>query len=158
MFDIGWTELLVVAVVAILVVGPKDLPRMLRTFGQTMGKMRRMASDFQGQFNDAVREAERQVDLDGVRKSVSDVTDFDPLADIKKDLGDTQAALKEEVTPSIEAPSPSPTGASEPAPEDNGGTDIGGDDGNWTDFVDTPSTEADVEESVSQTPAQEAKG
>ena len=46
MLDIGWSELLVIAVVAIVVVGPKDLPRMMRTVGFYAGKVRRAASDF----------------------------------------------------------------------------------------------------------------
>ena len=66
MFDIGWTEMLVIAVVMIVVVGPKDLPKMLRTFGQTTAKLRGMAGDFQKQFNEALKEAE----LDDVKKSV----------------------------------------------------------------------------------------
>ena len=52
MFDIGWSELLVIAVVAIDVVGPKDLPPLMRTFGKYAGKLRRAASDFQRQFED----------------------------------------------------------------------------------------------------------
>ena len=59
--------MLVVAVVAIIVVGPKDLPKMLRSFGKVMGNMRRMAGDFQKQFDDAVREAE----LDEVKNIAS---------------------------------------------------------------------------------------
>ncbi|ADZ70621.1 Sec-independent protein translocase protein TatB [Polymorphum gilvum] len=86
MFDIGWTELLVVACVAIIVVGPKDLPRMLRTFGQTMGKVRRMAREFQSTFNDAIREAEREVDLADMRKKVEAAANFDPLGDLKKSI------------------------------------------------------------------------
>lgn len=58
MFDIGWMELLVIAVVAIVVVGPKDLPRLMRTFGHYAGKVRRMASDFQTQFDQAMTDAE----------------------------------------------------------------------------------------------------
>lgn len=69
MFDIGWSELLVIAVIAVVVVGPKDLPRMLRTVGKTVGKMRRMANDFQRQFNDALKEAE----IDEIKKSVEAV-------------------------------------------------------------------------------------
>jgi sec-independent protein translocase protein TatB len=69
MFDIGWSELLVIAVIAVVFVGPKDLPRMLRAFGKTMGRMRRMAGDFQRQFNDALKEAE----LDDIKKSVEAV-------------------------------------------------------------------------------------
>ncbi len=58
MFEIGWTEMLVIAVVMIVVVGPKDLPSMLRTFGKTTAKLRAMARDFQKQFNQALKEAE----------------------------------------------------------------------------------------------------
>jgi sec-independent protein translocase protein TatB len=86
MFDIGWTELLVVAVVMILVVGPKDLPRMLRTFGQTMGKVKRMANEFQSTFNDALREAEQQADIADMKKQVEKAGNFDPLGDIKKSI------------------------------------------------------------------------
>ncbi|MBB4302169.1 sec-independent protein translocase protein TatB [Rhodobium orientis] len=92
MFDIGWTEILVVAVIAILVVGPKELPRMLRTFGQVVGKMRRMAGEFQTTFNDAVREAERQADLDDAKKSLSDMNkSFNPVADVKKAMNPLSA-------------------------------------------------------------------
>jgi sec-independent protein translocase protein TatB len=58
MFDIGWSELLVIVVVAIVVVGPKELPRLLGTFGHYAGKLRRAAAEFQRQFNDAMRETE----------------------------------------------------------------------------------------------------
>ncbi|TIS90372.1 MAG: twin-arginine translocase subunit TatB, partial [Mesorhizobium sp.] len=51
MFEVGWTEMLVIAIVMIVVVGPKDLPNMLRTFGRTTAKLRAMAADFQKQFN-----------------------------------------------------------------------------------------------------------
>jgi sec-independent protein translocase protein TatB len=78
MFDIGWTEILVVAVVAILVVGPKELPSMLMTFGRTVGRMRRMANDFQSQFNDVLREAERQANVDDIRKDLQAVSSIDP--------------------------------------------------------------------------------
>ncbi|MGL4974182.1 MAG: Sec-independent protein translocase protein TatB, partial [Bosea sp. (in: a-proteobacteria)] len=58
MFDIAWSELMVIGAVALVVIGPKDLPKALRTVGEAVGKVRRMASEFQGQFNDAMREAE----------------------------------------------------------------------------------------------------
>lgn len=96
MFDIGWTELLVIAVVAIIVVGPKDLPRMLRAFGQTIGKMRRMANEFQSTFNDALKEAEREADVLDMKKTVEEaakgVKDFDPLADLKKSIAPVSVA------------------------------------------------------------------
>jgi len=58
MFDIGWGELLVIGIVALVVIGPKELPSVVRTLGQTVAKLRRMAADFQNQFNEAMREAE----------------------------------------------------------------------------------------------------
>jgi len=57
MFDIGWTELLVVGIVALIVVGPKDLPGMFRTLGRITGKARAMARDFQRAMNRAADEA-----------------------------------------------------------------------------------------------------
>ena len=102
MFDIGWTEMLVVAVVAILVVGPKDLPGMLRTVGKTVKKVRTMAGDFQRQFDDALKEAE----LDGVKKSIDDVRAMNPLNKIKDDLNplkDTAEDLKRELNKAVES-------------------------------------------------------
>ncbi len=70
MFDVGWSEILVIAAVAIVVVGPKDLPRMLRTFGKTMGQVRRTANDFKRQFDEALREAEREAGLEDAKKQI----------------------------------------------------------------------------------------
>ena len=98
MFDIGWTELLVVAVVAILIVGPRELPRMLRTFGQTMGKLRRMAGEFQSQFESALKEAE----LDDVKSSVDNITSIDPLKDIKKSITDTVTSVDRDIKTAAE--------------------------------------------------------
>jgi sec-independent protein translocase protein TatB len=58
MFDIGWSELLLIGIVALIVIGPKDLPKVLRALGTMMSKVRSMASEFQGQFQDAMRDAE----------------------------------------------------------------------------------------------------
>lgn len=74
MLDIGWSELVIIGVVALVVVGPKELPALLRTIGQWAGKARRMASEFQGQINDAIREAE----LEDVKKSVDDLRSLNP--------------------------------------------------------------------------------
>ena len=79
MFDIGWSELLVIAVVAIVVVGPKDLPRLMRTFGHYAGKLRRAAADFQRQFEDAIRETE----IEEVKKAIESVRDETPSFDLK---------------------------------------------------------------------------
>ncbi len=80
MFDIGWGELLLIGVVALIVIGPKELPAVLRAVGQWTGKMRRMAAEFQGQFQEALREAE----MADLHKHVTDVghdlsSQFDPL-------------------------------------------------------------------------------
>ena len=69
MFDIGWSELLVIAVVAIVVVGPKELPKLMRSFGFYAGKLRRAAADFRRQFDDAMREAE----LEEVKQAIESV-------------------------------------------------------------------------------------
>lgn len=74
MFDIAWSEILVVAVVALIVVGPKDLPRLLRTLGTIVRKLRRMSAEFKAGVDDFIREAE----LEEVRKSIHHVSNFDP--------------------------------------------------------------------------------
>ena len=90
MFDIGWSELVVIGIVALIAIGPKELPGVLRTVGTYMGKIRRMASEFQGQFQEAMREAE----MADLKKQVDDITDsatkgftdFDPLGDVRKEV------------------------------------------------------------------------
>jgi sec-independent protein translocase protein TatB len=84
MFDIGWSELLVIATVAIIVVGPKDLPRMLRTLGKSVGKLRHMANDFRSQFDDAMRDSE----LEELRSSINELKDSNPLDDIDDPFSD----------------------------------------------------------------------
>ena len=119
MFDIGWSELLVVAVVAIVVVGPKDLPRMLRAFGQTMGKVRRMAGEFQSQFNEALREAE----LEDVKRNIESVRDLNPARQIREAIDESLRGLEGPVaaapgsTPSPgEGAAPTPLAATAPEP------------------------------------------
>ena len=102
MFDIGWSELLVIAVVAIIVVGPKELPRLMRTFGHYVGKLRRMAADFQRQFEDAVRDTE----IDEVRKAMQDLH-AQASAPIDNPL----------MGPKPAPPSPAPAEAAAPAPK-----------------------------------------
>lgn len=80
MFELAWSEMLVIAVVMIVIVGPKDLPKMLRTFGKFTSKMTSMAGDFRKQFDEAMKEA----DLDDVRQSVSDLRSLNPKNEIRK--------------------------------------------------------------------------
>jgi sec-independent protein translocase protein TatB len=105
MFDIGWSELLVIAVVAIVVVGPKDLPRLMRTFGHYMRKVRGMAADFQRQFEEAVRDSE----LDEVRKAMQEVraTASSATAAIDKQLMTPQP--KPAGSPSVSPPASTET-------------------------------------------------
>jgi len=87
MFELDWGKLVIIGIVALIAIGPKELPTVLRTLGQWVGKIRRMASEFQGQFQEALREAE-MADLkkqaEDLHSAVSDVTKFDPLADVDK--------------------------------------------------------------------------
>ena len=74
MLDIGWTELLVIGIILIVVVGPKDLPPMLRAFGRMTGTLRKMAGEFRTQFDEALRETE----MEEVRKTIADAQKLNP--------------------------------------------------------------------------------
>ncbi|MCV0425487.1 MAG: Sec-independent protein translocase protein TatB [Roseibium sp.] len=118
MFDIGWTELLVIACVAIIVVGPKDLPRMLRTLGQTIGKMRKLSREFQSTFNDALREAEQQADIADMKKHVEEAANFNPLGDIKKSIEEEavkNASKPKAASTEAESKDPEPVVAEKPS-------------------------------------------
>jgi sec-independent protein translocase protein TatB len=110
MFEIAWSKLMLIGVVALIVIGPKDLPAVLRTLGEAIGKLRRMADEFRGQFNDAMKEAE----LDGLKKDFTDLgdsvrsatsTDFNPIN-----------TIREEIKGAVESKQASATPVSPPAP------------------------------------------
>jgi sec-independent protein translocase protein TatB len=116
MFDIGWTEILIIAVVAIIVVGPKDLPRMLRSLGRYAGQLRRTAGEFRSQFDEAIRESE----LDELRSTLSDVSDLNPINQIRDSMNESMTPLKEaadDIKGSIEAPQAAGDDGSEEKPE-----------------------------------------
>ncbi len=95
MFDIGWSELVVIGVVALIAIGPKELPGVLRMVGQWIGKARRMASEFQGQFNEAMREAEMadiKKQFDDVSAAAKDMSPTNLLTSISKDVEDLREA------------------------------------------------------------------
>lgn len=117
MLDVGWTEMLVIAIVMIVVVGPKDLPKMLRSFGRTTAKMRSMANDFRKQFDEALKEAE----LDDVKSSIDQMRSMNPANDIKKALNpmekaaaDVRAGLQAALNPSPKTPAAPELHAAEP--------------------------------------------
>jgi sec-independent protein translocase protein TatB len=91
MFDIGWSELVVIAVVALIAIGPKELPGVLRMVGQWMGKARKMASEFQGQFQEAMREAEMadlKKSFDEVKEAASGFAGNNLMTSLQKDVSD----------------------------------------------------------------------
>src|SRR3954454_8934321 len=91
MFDIGWSELVVIAVVALIAIGPKELPGVLRMVGQWMGKARKMAAEFQGQFQEAMREAEMadlKKSFDEVKEAATGFASNNPLTSLQKDVSD----------------------------------------------------------------------
>jgi sec-independent protein translocase protein TatB len=98
MFDISWTEFLLIGVVALIVIGPKELPAVLRTLGQWTRKVRSMAADFQGQFQEAMREAEMADLKKQVDDIAHDIKHYDPLKDVRADVDaagkDIQASLE----------------------------------------------------------------
>jgi sec-independent protein translocase protein TatB len=115
MFDIGWTEILVIAIVAIVVIPSKDLPRLLRTTGQMIGRVRRMAGDFQSQFNSALREAEREVDLADARKQVESIGQLNPMNQVRKALDPLRTA-GEDMRKNLTASPPATAGRSQFVP------------------------------------------
>ncbi|GGI33479.1 Sec-independent protein translocase protein TatB [Bradyrhizobium guangdongense] len=91
MFDIGWSELVLIGVVALVAIGPKELPGVLRMVGQWMGKARKMAAEFQGQFQEAMREAEMadlKKSFDEVKEAASGFTSGGLMTSLQKDVSD----------------------------------------------------------------------
>ena len=114
MFDIGWSELLVIAVVAIVVVGPRELPKLMRSFGYYAGKFRRAAAEFRRQFDDAMREAE----LHEVKKAIESVRTETASLDVKAPMEKRFMPPTEEERPQLvesAAVKPAPKPAAKPA-------------------------------------------
>ena len=105
MFDISWTEFLLIGVVALIVIGPKELPAVMRTLGQWTRKVRAMAADFQNQFQEAMREAEMADLKKQVDDIAHDIKHYDPLKDVRADL---EAAGKD-IQTSLEQKPAAPT-------------------------------------------------
>src|SRR5579872_74580 len=89
MFNIGWSEYLVIAVIALIAIGPKELPGVLRMVGQWVGKARKMAAEFQGQFQEAMREAEMadlKKSFDEVKEAATGFAGGDVMTSLQKDV------------------------------------------------------------------------
>ena len=113
MFDFDAGKLIIIGIVALIVIGPKELPRVMRQVGQAAAKMRRMAAEFRGQFMDAMREA----DIEDIKADVGKLAEsakiepvIDPLAEIKAGITNaleasgTPATLPIDGVPAIAAP------------------------------------------------------
>jgi sec-independent protein translocase protein TatB len=128
MFDIGWSELVLIGVVALIAIGPKELPGVLRMVGQWMGKARKMAAEFQGQFQEAMREAEMvelKKSFDEVKEAASSFTSNNIMTSLQKDVSaalrvdDIDKPAETSSTAAIEAPATSsevPTTPEPPTP------------------------------------------
>jgi sec-independent protein translocase protein TatB len=105
MFEISWSELLILGIVTLIFVGPKELPVFLRTLGRYAGSIKRQANEFRAQFEEALREAE----LDSVKK------EFEGLqASVNAEVMGAKQALNDAAIP---PPPPPPEKIAAPAPE-----------------------------------------
>ena len=118
-FGFGYTEMFVVAVVAIIVIGPKDLPRVLRAFGKTVAKMRGMAREFQSHLDSAMKEA----GIDEVKKEFDNIKNSTNIIEpVKKTVADETKKQEDEFkklfgeVPPADAPQPTAEAATPPAP------------------------------------------
>lgn len=134
MFDFSWSELALIGVVALVVIGPKDLPRVMRTVGLWVGKARSIAREFQSSLDQMIRESE----LEEMRKSVEQASNvnlareiehtIDPAGELQKSLeppspSPPPATAAEPPSPTIGAPAPAPSApdaATSPPPAKSG--------------------------------------
>lgn len=122
MFDIAWSELLIIAVVALVVIGPKDLPRALHTVGKWVAKARSLAREFQNNVDDMVR----QTELEDLRRQVEQARSFNLQQELEKSIdpkGEVRDALQVEDFTS-KAGDPKPAGQTEPAKLADGSTAV----------------------------------
>jgi len=120
MLDLGWSELLIIGVAALIVVGPKDLPRMLRTLGQYAGKARGIAREFQRSMDEAARQADID-ELKEIKKGLDDMREaqYKMQRDMSQSFleGSKPESKKAPASETAEAPDAAPDPAPEPAEE-----------------------------------------
>jgi sec-independent protein translocase protein TatB len=114
MFDFGLSmgELMVIAVIALIVVGPKDLPKMLRTIGRFVTKLRGMAGEFRRHLDSAIREA----GIEDVKKEVKNMTNFTVTTDVGKQMSEEFRKQGDEIKKMLDTPAKSES-PSAPTPE-----------------------------------------
>ena len=112
MFDIGWDELLVIGIVALVVIGPKDLPYVFRTVGQWMAKARTLAREFQTHVDDLMRESE----VDDMKREFSEMTRPPELEGLEEDLMTGRAPKPKAAEPQPAAPAATLEPVVPPAP------------------------------------------
>jgi sec-independent protein translocase protein TatB len=128
MFDISWTEFLLIGIVALVFIGPKELPAVMRTLGQYTRKIRGMAAEFQNQFQEAMREAEVADLKKQVDDMAHDIKSYDPLKsaredvenigkDLDKDFAKKPLELMTGTEQNTPAPNPAATSPEAPSPE-----------------------------------------
>lgn len=88
MFDVSWSEILIIGVVALLVVGPKELPALLRTVGKYIGMIKRQASEFRAQFDEAMRESE----IEQLKKDVETIG-----RDVENTVREAESSVQKEM-------------------------------------------------------------
>jgi sec-independent protein translocase protein TatB len=115
MFGISSTEYLLIAIVALVVIGPKELPAVMRTIGQWTRKVRGMATEFQNQFQEAMREAEMADLKKQVDDMARDVKDIDPLKGVREDIESAGKDVEHSLASTPEQTPPLPAAGSEPA-------------------------------------------
>ncbi len=114
MFDISWSEFLLIGIVALVVIGPKELPAVMRTLGQWTRKVRTMAAEFQNQFQEAMREAEMADLKKSVEDMARDVADLDPLKDLRKDVESVGSEMQQSLGAPVEQTPAGSEAAAEP--------------------------------------------
>src|ERR1700751_1788960 len=117
MFDFGWGELMLIGIVGLVAIGPKELPGALRTLGQWVAKVRRMATEFQNQFHEALREAELaelKKEVDEMASKAQSYAHLDPIEDIRKDIEIAASPPSSMQAPLSVAPLPFPSDSSTP--------------------------------------------
>ena len=135
MFDIGWSEMAVVALIALIVMGPKELPKAMRSLAKWTRKARSMAREFQSGIDDMVRE----VDLEDARKAVESAKSFDvgksveetidPTGDLRNAASGLETEMAAEAVDDVDAEGTAEPGAAEPGaaagtPEDTDGANV----------------------------------